>query len=334
MIIKAVIGFLTGDSSEEDHYTLKLEGRLNIEPGSDDFLSKFEPILAQNCTYKQITIDLTDVSFIYPAVIFFLLGIKTQLENKKIGFNVVVNDKSELAYYLQHCGLGNVFPEINEIEIDKSQQLNKRDVMEIKWLSTLADTQGTAIQIVDWFISKQMMSINVEANVIDSIEEILRNIKQHSGFSNYGYVGQAFPKSNRIRLAFYDNGVGIKKHLTKKPYKETHKRFQELISPTVFKGIKTLPSNFAIEKASIYEVSGTNYNDNSGAGIDFILRTLSPSTNGIVSIISGDGYVSWKKGEMCKSYALPFKLAGTLVAICIDVVPNSILKYKAENGPF
>lgn len=330
MIIKAVKGFFSG-GSDDLHYTLKLKGRLNLEPGSDDFLMEFEPFLKTHCLFKQVTIDLTEVTFIYPVVIFLLLGVKCQLEDRKIELNLIVNESSDVAHYLFYCGLNRIFPELEVVSQNSPVvPLAKNDVMELSWQTTLPEPYKTAADIVDWFIQKQDMSPSVEANVIDSIDEILRNIKQHSGFLNFGYVGQAFPNSSRMRLVFYDDGIGIKKHLTKMPYQETHKLFQKLISASVYKSIKDLPANHAIEKASIYEVSGTNYSKNSGAGLDFILKELSPPTNGIVSIISGDGHVAWKGGELCKSYALPFKLNGTLVAICIDIKANTILKYNTE----
>ncbi len=159
---------------------------------------------------------------------------------------------------------------------------------------------------------------------------------QHSGYQNYGFLGQAYPTSNRLRLVFYDDGIGIKAHITKRPYAETHVLFRQHISQEVFADMKKEAANFAIEKASIYEVSGTDYVNNSGAGLDFILRTLSPSTNGVVTIISSDGYVRWVKGTKVDSFALPFKFKGTLIAVCIDSTPDTVLAYKKEleNGTY
>lgn len=332
MIIRLVNLF--SSIPDADCHTLKLTGRLNIEPGGDDFLAHFEEILSAGCEYKQVTIDLKEVEFIYPAAIAFFLGLKSQLEKRKVHLNLEVKDDSDIACYLNYCGLGAVFPEITKIDISSSTvPLSQEDVMPATWTSKLADTNSIAEEIVDWFIQKQLMSSKVEAEVIDSIEEILRNIRQHSGFGNCYYAAQAYSRSRKIRLVFYDDGLGIKKHLTRKPYEETHRRFQQLISKETYRNLKAFPSNFAIEKASIYEVSGTNYTDNSGAGLAFLLEELSIPTNGNVTIISGDGYVSWTQGRIVKSYALPYKLHGTLVALKIDVVPDSILAYDEDEIP-
>ena len=39
-----------------------------------------------------------------------------------------------------------------------------------------------------------------------------------------------YAKSQRIRFVFYDNGIGIKSHMTRIPYALMHKAFKDLVS--------------------------------------------------------------------------------------------------------
>jgi len=319
------------DSKSEDCHTIKFTGRLDLDSNAKDLLHKFAPLFETKISpNKKFILDLTETTFIYPSVVFFLVGLHVQLEKLGVELNIMLDENSATTHYLYHCGLGKIFPIIDEIGKTLSNKLNSDDVMKMTWEQTIKEQHRIATDIVDWLEKRQKLSPKVESDTIDSIDEILRNIKQHSSYDDYGFIGQAYPTSNRVRLVFYDNGIGIKAHITKRLYQNTHKRFQEFISAEQFEDMKTKPANFAIEKASIYEVSGTDYIDNSGAGLDFILRDLSPPTNGVVSIISDNGYVCWKKGELVDSFALPFSFKGTLVAICIDSKPDTILTYKKE----
>ncbi len=316
-------------SSEE--VEIKLQGRVSLEDDTEGFLATLQPAFeAFRKGSANITLDLTEAEFLYPSALIFLLALN-EAQGQEV--NLRVKEGSALHNYLRFCGASKYF-EMTGVE-GSTTSGNPFDskVFELRVLSDLSDTQKVALEIVDLIKSEQPMSGSVESAVIDSLDEILRNTRQHSGFNHCILLGQTYPTSHRLRLVIYDNGVGIKEHLTKVPYEERHKQLKELITKSRYEEMQSGSSNIAIEEASRYMVSGTDYQKNSGAGLPFLIDDLSKPTKGTVMILSGDGWVRWDMGTMKKSKALPVSMKGTLISVTIEYEPESILVYKSEvNG--
>ena len=305
-------------------------GRISVEEEPEHLFSIFKPLLVERANFKTITIDLSDAEFIYPSALILLIGIREMLGERQISFNFKIRGGGAVHEYLTYCGFGDFFNQLPAFPLNVAKTMQESDVYRLQIGNMLGITNIVAEQLVDLLKKKQILSAKVEADTIDSIDEILRNIKQHSKYSKYILLGQAYSNSRRLRFTIYDNGLGIKEHLTKELYSSRHSIFRQLISEELYKQMKSSPANLAIEVAARYQVSATNYLENSGAGLDFLIRNLSVPTNGIISILSGDGYVQWVQGQKVKSIQVPFKFSGTLVSVAIDCVPGSRLVYKDE----
>ena len=183
-----------------------------------------------------------------------------------------------------------------------------------------------AIELVDLLKSEQDMSSQVEQEIIESIEEILCNISQHSGCSQHFLLGQAYPTSNRIRFVFYDNGIGIKNHIIEGGYNSRHSNFKKQVSQDIFNDIVNSPSNLAIEVASRDFVSATDYTQNSGAGINYLIEKLLPISEGKLTILSGNGIVAWRNGRKIScDMKIPYRLQGTLVSLTLNCEPGTTI---------
>ena len=307
----------------KDEHVLRIEpeGRLTLE--DEEFIHTFASL--KHKLGQELTLDLTKATFVYPSALLFILALR-----ESAAFKVIAEPDSDVYKYLQHCGAIK-FLDIQAAESDTLSSFDS-DVVRLIHGSVLQGSQHVANQLVDMLKVQQPISALVEANLIDSIEEVLRNVRQHSGYSNFFILGQAYPTSKRIRFAIYDNGIGIKGHLTRLPYEKTHRYFQMKVTKDRYMQLLASPANLAIEEAAKYEVSATDYEDNSGAGLDFLLRRLSSVTNGKVVIVSQDGCVTWEAGVQKSSFALQHNFPGTLVSVSIDCEAGKIIAFKGEFG--
>lgn len=307
-----------------------LSGRIGLDQSPDPVLSNFSTVLKDGTGINDVIVDLTHCEFIYPSMLIFLLSMRDLLEKRGVGFKLALQEGSPVHEYLLFCGFSKFF-EMPEFPAETPKSIDpKSEVYAFQEGSSLGDTYKIAQDIIDLLKSQQPLSPQVESTAIDSIYEILRNVAQHSGYSRYLILGQSYPKSKRIRFVIHDNGIGIKAHITQKPYEQTHPYFRKVVSEDLYEELKMRPANLAIEEAAKYMVSGTDYVNNSGAGLDFLINKLTVPTNGIVSILSGDGYVKWVAGKITESRSIGYYSPGTLVSVTINCNSGSILKYKRE----
>jgi hypothetical protein len=52
--------------------------------------------------------------------------------------------------------------------------------------------------------------------------------------------------------------------------------------------------------------------------------------DGVVTIVSEDGYVRWRSGKIEQSISLPFSIKGTLISITVHTEPGKKLVYRSE----
>ncbi len=322
-ISTAVKSWISGKS-----ITVRLSGRINLDNNPKQLIENLNPLFQiTSKTDNGVIFDLSDVEFIYPSALLLIFSFRETIDTN---FQILVKEGSEIHEYLLYCGLGDIFSIPTFPSNIRKTITDSSKVYKIKKGQELRHTPQIAQDLIDMLKTEQPLSPQVESVAIDSIEEILRNIVQHSHFSNYYLLAQTYPKSKRIRLAVYDNGIGIKSHLMQIPYEKTHPEFRTHISMELYEKMSRSTAEISIEQAARYMVSGTNYKNNSGAGLDFLISDLSIPTDGIVTILSEDGLVRWEKGKIVEKLSLPQKIKGTLVSVTFNCDPGSLLKFQKE----
>jgi hypothetical protein len=303
--------------------TIRLAGRVDIEANPSEFFRKFEELFRicndpsrarRGKDHTIVMIDLTAVDFIYPSALIFLLSLNESLNNL-VQLNFKLAQKSKLHEYLCNCGFSQVYPIPPIPEGSFRHLVDKAVVIELQIGDEIPDLESKARWFTDLVNVGQTMEIRFRDRSEESIYEIFKNVKDHSEATKHYLLGQGYPNSGKVRFAVYDNGVGIRRHLVKVKYQKKHPYFKDIISDSEFRKMRQEPANFAIEKASIYGVSATKYIDNSGAGLNFLINDFSRPYAGVVSILSEDGYVSWRNGELSESLSLQLNIKGTLVSI-------------------
>ena len=292
------------------------EGRLNFENNPKEFFEKLEKFFQRrkntNNNDSVLMINVEKVDFIYPSTLVFLISLSETLEIR-LGFKI--KKGSSVHKYMLYCCFSRFF-EIPPLPEDSKMAFRAEDLLPLEISEQLQDTESKA----KWFIDKfqQLKSDEqFKSKAIDATSEVLRNIQQHSKYTKYYLLGQYYQESKNVRLCILDNGVGIKSHLTRGKYTKRHSYFRQHVSKEDYVNIRNSPANIAIEKSSIEDLSATKYQENSGAGINWILKDFSKPYDGTVTIISQDGLVQWNKGEKVESIGLPFELKGTMVSITV-----------------
>jgi hypothetical protein len=303
--------------------TVRLEGVVDLESNPDVFLRKFEDLFRicndnrqkrHGKDNREVVIDLSEVEKIFPSTLIFLLGLKESLQND-FSLDFAVKERSQLHEYLSTCGFAKFFdmpivPEDSFVHLTE-----KSDVIPLDIGDQILDLEASARRFIDLVDHKNRMDTFFRNRSEESVYEVLKNIKDHSDFTQFYMIGQTYQKTKQVRFVFYDNGKGIKSHMTHVKYKKKHQVFKKYVSEADFRKMLKDPATYAIETASIYGVSATKYQHNSGAGLNFLISDFSKPLNGTISILSEDGYVSWTDGEIGTRIALPINVRGTMVSI-------------------
>lgn len=136
-----------------------------------------------------------------------------------------------------------------------------------------------------------------------NMDEVFNNIFDHSQSAVTGYIiTQYYPRNNKISFSVCDFGIGI-------PNSIKNADLEDNANYEGWKAIlKSLEKGFSIKSTP----------RNRGFGLNNLLE-LTESSNGILQIISNDGLVYKKAGEMYKAGNLDFNFNGTLVKVEIDL---------------
>ncbi|MEW6536504.1 MAG: hypothetical protein AB1454_12915 [Candidatus Auribacterota bacterium] len=184
----------------------------------------------------------------------------------------------------------------------------------------------------DYEIDKLLKVIKSELDFSDQVQsdlheifaELIMNTRDHS-LSEYGCFlnAQTYPTTSRIRFSISDLGIGIKTHLSKK-----------------YQDWQDSETSWVIKMALVDGVSGTNFYNNSGAGLhtfenfvtccggEFIIL----SENGFYKKISTYTEHFGRKIEEEK-FDLPFFYPGTLVCATIQAKPGVKIFKRDEDIP-
>lgn len=133
-----------------------------------------------------------------------------------------------------------------------------------------------------------------------NMDEIFNNIFDHSNSNVSGYIiTQFYPKKNKLSFSVCDFGIGIP--IAINSYLDEKKEDWEAIAYALKKG-----------------VSSRSTPRNRGFGLDN-LRELTESSNGRLTIISNNGYLSKKAGELFKMGNYNYNFKGTLLNVELDL---------------
>lgn len=305
-------------AAKEDEITLS--GWVSLERNSAELIEEFERIFRyakskakSSSNKKAVIIDLCNVEFLYPCALIFILAFaETLKKDVSVRFKLQLN--GHIHEFLWRAGFGNIF-NLAQFPQEFRSHFKEGKVLSLETGSEIVNTRGKGEWFADRLSEVRPLGITLDAQTISAIDEILKNVRQHSKFTTWFGIGQAYPTSRRVRLAFYDNGQGIKSHIAKLKYSKQHIAFRSEISRQDYLKMQKTPANFAIKKAAIECVSGTDYKDNSGAGLDFLVNKFAREPDDLVTILSEDGLVIWKQGKIICDLALPFSIQGTIVAL-------------------
>ncbi len=136
-----------------------------------------------------------------------------------------------------------------------------------------------------------------------NMDEVFNNIFDHSMSPVTGYIiTQYYPKNNKLSFSVCDFGIGIPTSI-KNADVELERDFED------WKAIlKSLEKGFSVNSTP----------RNRGFGLNNILE-FTESSNGNLVIISNDGIVEKKAGDMYRAGTSNFKFKGTLIKVEVDL---------------
>lgn len=197
--------------------------------------------------------------------------------------------------------------------------VKKDHILKLHTNTEILDTEKIAGWYVEQIAEKNRFIIHKKLDIENCLSELLRNIKQHSRYSNFMLLGQSYPEKKMIKLAIYDDGEGIRQNITKIKYNKRHNMFKKIVSSQEYKTARNSDST-AIELAAKECVSGTNYKNNGGYGLHFITREIHANNIGKTVIISNDGLVSWNESGLIEKKDLFTGIRGTLISITTEYI--------------
>jgi len=136
-----------------------------------------------------------------------------------------------------------------------------------------------------------------------NMDEVFNNIFDHSKSPVTGYIiTQYYPKNNKLSFSVCDFGIGIPTSII------TFDNEQEPDFEDWKAILKSLEKGFSINSTP----------RNRGFGLNNILE-FTESSNGKLLIISNDGIVEKKAGDMYRSGSSDFNFSGTLIKVEVDL---------------
>jgi anti-sigma regulatory factor (Ser/Thr protein kinase) len=127
-------------------------------------------------------------------------------------------------------------------------------------------------KLIPWVASAVGMSESSLSSVRSSLEEVLHNIRDHSGVDHGCAFAQHFPNKNEIQIAISDFGCGIPSAVRSSGRQETDSAALKLACQEGF----TTKSNVR----------------NRGAGLPTLIKFVTQRNRGMVSLVSGRGDLS------------------------------------------
>ena len=302
--------------------TVVFHSRISFDDDPEAFFEKFKNSLeiAKKNGSGEIEIDLCSAEFIYPSALIFFLSLSETVDSN-VRLTISVKEMSPIHEYLILSGFSRLFS-VPDLPDGFRSSFKIGEVFSMESGTELSNEQEKA----QWFVERLNMETEFHqqflSRSIESMEEVFRNVKKHSLYGKWFGMGQVYPTTGNVRFVIYDNGQGIKKSLTKSPYTKKHNAFRARIDQYEYKKLKSQSANHAIQRAAEKMISSTDYVNNSGAGLDFLINEFGKAYDATVTIISQNGMVSWKSGKLVSNLALPYEIKGTIISIVAKGLKN------------
>lgn len=160
---------------------------------------------------QEVVIDLSQTSFTYPfGMVSLLVGLENLSKHKniKIDFNKTPN---VFLSYIERMNFFEYLPSeiVNDYDLSYLKQRKRNNLSEVLLEITKIEKKQDVYKLTDclYQIFHNKVSTRVTTNIISIVTELANNILDHS--ESTGYVAVQYYKSNIIRMAIIDDGVGI-----------------------------------------------------------------------------------------------------------------------------
>lgn len=244
---------------------------------------------------KEITLDLTSVTWIEPFGILFLKVLFSMLLENGNKLEVHFND--EIKNYIIRMNLPNFFlgnrsidfvPEIRNVSLRRNDLANR--LMELQSFTVTNDDEVNEVVLrISSIVSRKIPFYQRITDRLElSFSELISNIQVHSQTNTAMVVLQSY--ANSVKLAVGDEGIGIKRGLKQHGH--------------------GLEDDEAIEKALEPQISGRA--DGGGMGLTELVYYIKKN-NDEIGFRSGEGYLIIQNNEVRKG--LSSYLPGTLVNV-------------------
>ncbi|MFC9542265.1 hypothetical protein ACFTQ7_20655 [Lysinibacillus sp. NPDC056959] len=174
-------------------------------------------------SYKNITLDLTNLSFVSPIGAIALLQFFEEIIKLDNYHIILPEDKENLVTYIERMNFFDYCPEpITKVfkekyDIDKMGQRVRNDqrkvLLEITKIQEYDDIDVLYDSVVYILKSHGMKSGNI-TRVANIFTELGTNILDHSGGTGYAAI-QYYPKFDKIMIGIADTGKGMIKEIRK-----------------------------------------------------------------------------------------------------------------------
>ena len=204
--------------------------------------------------------------------------------------------------------------EINHIKYIKGRSGYREPMQELKEKLTALGNKVNEDKISDiheWLSKWKFLATG--------ITEAITNVTHHAypkrhGFSSvdkYWYLGGSYNiKTNRIKIVFYDRGIGIPKSLPKSAIKKSVVDYLAKLNI----GITEKTKDDMLIKAAV-EVNRTRTSkEGRGKGLQDLLEFIKKSNEGYMSILSGHGLYKYSSpAKSVKSEKFKYTASGTII---------------------
>lgn len=159
----------------------------------------------------ETVVDFSETSFSYPfGMVSLLVGLEnlSKLKNVKIVFN---NTPNAFLSYIERMNFFKFLPEeiLDGYDLNYLKQRKRNNLgevlLEITKIKDPEDVYAVTNSLYKIFDKK--VSPRVTSNIVGIVTELATNIIHHS--ESTGYVAVQYYKSNIVRMAIVDDGIGI-----------------------------------------------------------------------------------------------------------------------------
>jgi anti-sigma regulatory factor (Ser/Thr protein kinase)/anti-anti-sigma regulatory factor len=232
----------------------------------------------RDAKFSKVIFDFSRVNFVEPVGIVALSNLIEYF--KKIGCSVAFANHSTLNQGTKFLDDSQFFERYLKKKVFESSSV-RSTTMPLRLIESDRAQEYLLYKLMPWVASSVNMSTKSLESIRVSIEEILHNVKDHSGVGIGCTFAQHFPKKKTIEIAISDFGNGI---------------------PNVVR--KKLPNTLdsdALKLASQEGFTTQSNVQNRGAGLPTLIKFVASKNGGSVRIVSGNGSLSAAPSSQIKT---------------------------------